>query len=288
MAFIQTKDLKFTYDEVEDGEVGKVHEVLKGVNLEIQKGEFVALLGHNGSGKSTIAKMFNAMLLPAGGKVYVEGMDTLDENLVYEIRRRVGLVLQNPDNQLVASIVEEDVAFGPENLGIAPEEIRRRVDDALKAVEMYDYRLNAPYKLSGGQKQRIAIAGIIAMQPECIVLDEPTAMLDPRGREEVLRTIHKLNREKGITIVLITHYMDEAVQAGRVVVMDDGQILLQGTPKEVFSHVELLKQHKLDVPQATELIYRLRASGYPLPECVLNEEECVAALERILKAPVGK
>ncbi len=288
MAFIQTKDLKFTYDEVEDGEAGKVHEVLKGVNLEIQKGEFVALLGHNGSGKSTIAKMFNAMLLPAGGKVYVEGMDTLDESLVYEIRRRVGLVLQNPDNQLVASIVEEDVAFGPENLGIAPEEIRRRVDDALKAVEMYDYRLNAPYKLSGGQKQRIAIAGIIAMQPECIVLDEPTAMLDPRGREEVLRTIHKLNQEKGITIVLITHYMDEAVQAGRVVVMDDGQILLQGTPKEVFSHVELLKQHKLDVPQATELIYRLRASGYPLPECVLNEEDCVAALERILKTPVGR
>ena len=288
MAFIQTKDLKFTYDDVEDGEAGKVHEVLKGVNLDIQKGEFVALLGHNGSGKSTIAKMFNAMLLPAGGKVYVEGMDTLDESLVYEIRRRVGLVLQNPDNQLVASIVEEDVAFGPENLGIAPEEIRRRVDDALKAVEMYDYRLNAPYKLSGGQKQRIAIAGIIAMQPECIVLDEPTPMLDPRGREEVLRTIHKLNREKGITIVLITHYMDEAVQAGRVVVMDDGQILLQGTPKEVFSHVELLKQHKLDVPQATELIYRLRASGYPLPECVLNEEDCVAALERILKAPVGR
>ena len=280
--------MKFTYDEVEDGEAGKVHEVLKGVNLEIQKGEFVALLGHNGSGKSTIAKMFNAMLLPAGGKVYVEGMDTLDESLVYEIRRRVGLVLQNPDNQLVASIVEEDVAFGPENLGIAPEEIRRRVDDALKAVEMYDYRLNAPYKLSGGQKQRIAIAGIIAMQPECIVLDEPTAMLDPRGREEVLRTIHKLNQEKGITIVLITHYMDEAVQAGRVVVMDDGQILLQGTPKEVFSHVELLKQHKLDVPQATELIYRLRASGYPLPECVLNEEDCVAALERILKTPVGR
>ena len=283
MAFIQTKDLKFTYDEVEDGETRQVHEVLKGVNLEIKKGEFVALLGHNGSGKSTIAKMFNAMLLPAGGRVYVEGMDTLDESLLYEIRRRVGLVLQNPDNQLVASIVEEDVAFGPENLGIAPEEIRRRVDDALKAVEMYDYRLNAPYKLSGGQKQRIAIAGIIAMQPECIVLDEPTAMLDPRGR----RTIHKLNQEKGITIVLITHYMDEAVQASRVVVMDNGQILLQGTPEEVFAHVELLKKHKLDVPQATELIYRLRASGYPLPECVLNEEDCVAALERILKEPVG-
>lgn len=285
MGFIQTKDLRFTYDEPEEGETRPVREVLKDVNLEIQKGEFVALLGHNGSGKSTVAKMFNAMLLPSGGKVYVEGMDTLDESLLYEIRRRVGLVLQNPDNQLVASIVEEDVAFGPENLGIAPEEIRRRVDDALKAVEMYDYRLNAPYKLSGGQKQRIAIAGIIAMQPACIVLDEPTAMLDPRGRGEVMQTIHKLNREKGITIVLITHYMDEAVQADRVVVMDNGRILLDGTPKEVFSHVELLKKHQLDVPQATELIYRLRASGYPLPECVLEVDDCVAALERILKAP---
>ena len=283
MPILQTTDLKKYY-----GVKPNITKALDGVSLSIEPGEFVAIIGTSGSGKSTIAKMFNAMLLPAGGKVYVEGMDTLDESLVYEIRRRVGLVLQNPDNQLVASIVEEDVAFGPENLGIAPEEIRRRVDDALKAVEMYDYRLNAPYKLSGGQKQRIAIAGIIAMQPECIVLDEPTAMLDPRGREEVLRTIHKLNQEKGITIVLITHYMDEAVQAGRVVVMDDGQILLQGTPKEVFSHVELLKQHKLDVPQATELIYRLRASGYPLPECVLNEEDCVAALERILKAPVGR
>ena len=284
MAFIQTKDLKFTYDEVEDGEAGKVHEVLKGVNLEIQKGEFVALLGHNGSGKSTIAKMFNAMLLPAGGKVYVEGMDTLDESLVYEIRRRVGLVLQNPDNQLVASIVEEDVAFGPENLGIAPEEIRRRVDDALKAVEMYDYRLNAPYKLSGGQKQRIAIAGIIAMQPECIVLDEPTAMLDPRGREEVLRTIHKLNREKGITIVLITHYMDEAVQAGRVVVMDDGRILLSGTPREVFSQVSRLKAVELDVPQATRLIYRLQKAGVKgLPAGVLTDDECIEVLSNLLE-----
>ena len=285
MNFIQTENLKFTYDEVEEGETRQVHEVLKGVNLGIRKGEFVALLGHNGSGKSTIAKMFNAMLLPAGGKVYVDGMDTLDDSLLYEIRRRVGLVLQNPDNQLVASIGEEDVAFGPENLGVPPEEIRRRVDDALQAVEMYDYRLHAPYKLSGGQKQRIAIAGIIAMQPDCIVLDEPTAMLDPRGREEVLRTIHRLNREKGITIALITHYMDEAVQADRVVVMDSGQILVQGTPEEVFSHVELLKKHKLDVPQATELVYRLRASGYPLPECVLNAEDCVAALEQILKAP---
>ena len=280
MAFIECRDLHFSYS----GESG---EVLHGVDLDIEKGSFVALLGHNGCGKSTMAKLFNGMLVPTSGTVTVDGIDTAVEETQLDVRRRVGLVLQNPDNQLVASIVEEDVAFGPENLGIAPEEIRRRVDDALKAVEMYDYRLNAPYKLSGGQKQRIAIAGIIAMQPECIVLDEPTAMLDPRGREEVLRTIHKLNQEKGITLVLITHYMDEAVQASRVVVMDNGQILLQGTPEEVFAHVELLKKHKLDVPQATELIYRLRASGYPLPECVLNEEDCVAALERILKEPVG-
>lgn len=283
MAFIQTKDLKFTYDDVEDGEAGKVHEVLKGVNLEIQKGEFVALLGHNGSGKSTIAKMFNAMLLPAGGKVYVEGMDTLDESLVYEIRRRVGLVLQNPDNQLVASIVEEDVAFGPENLGIAPAEIRRRVDAALRAVNMYEYREHAPHKLSGGQKQRIAIAGVIAMETECIVLDEPTAMLDPRGRQEVMDTITYLNREKGITIVLITHYMDEAVQADRVVVMDDGQILLDGDPRTVFAQVELLKRHHLDVPQATELVYRLNAAGCRISGTPLNEDECVAAIGAYLK-----
>ncbi|WP_050699045.1 energy-coupling factor transporter ATPase [Anaeromassilibacillus senegalensis] len=282
MSYIQTENLTFTYDEAEEGESVQVRKVLRGVSLGVEKGEFVALLGHNGSGKSTIAKMFNAMLLPAGGKVYIDGMDTLDESLLYEIRRRVGLVLQNPDNQLVASIVEEDVAFGPENLGVPPKEIRERVDDALKAVEMYDYRLNAPYKLSGGQKQRIAIAGIIAMRPDCIVLDEPTAMLDPRGREEVLRTIHRLNREKNITIILITHYMDEAVQADRVIVMDSGRILTQGTPEEVFSQVELLKQHKLDVPQATELVYRLRASGFPLPECVLNVEDCVAALEPLL------
>ena len=211
-------------------------------------------------------------------------MDTAEEALKYEIRRRVGLVLQNPDNQLVASIVEEDVAFGPENLGVPPKEIRQRVDDALKAVEMYDYRLAAPYKLSGGQKQRVAIAGIIAMQPECIVLDEPTAMLDPRGRTEVLDTIHKLNRELGITIVLITHYMDEAVTADRVVVMDSGRILTEGTPKEVFSNVELLKQHHLDVPRATELCYRLRACGCQVPLGILDAEECVGILEKLLEA----
>jgi energy-coupling factor transport system ATP-binding protein len=284
MDYLTCDQVKFSY---ETGENGESHEVLHGVSLGIRKGEFVALLGHNGSGKSTLAKHFNAMLLPSGGKVYVDGLDTMDESLKIEIRRRVGLVLQNPDNQLIASVVEEDVAFGPENLGIAPPEIRRRVDDALKAVEMYDYRLNAPYKLSGGQKQRVAIAGIIAMQPDCIVLDEPTAMLDPRGRTEVLDTIHKLNREKGITIVLITHYMDEAVGADRVVVMDDGKILTQGTPREVFSQVQLLKNHQLDVPQATELVWRLRSEGYDLPDCVLDIGECVDALEPLLKSSSG-
>ena len=282
---IETRNLTYTYPAPE-GETNPP--ALRDVSVQIEKGSFTVVLGHNGSGKSTFAKHLNAVLLPCGGAVYVEGMDTRDEKLLLEIRRRTGMVFQNPDNQIVANVVEEDVAFGPENLGVPTAEIRRRVDDALAAVGMEQFASHAPHLLSGGQKQRIAIAGILAMEPECIVLDEPTAMLDPRGREEVLRTIHKLNREKGITIVLITHYMDEAVQAGRVVVMDDGQILLQGTPKEVFSHVELLKQHKLDVPQATELIYRLRASGYPLPECVLNEEDCVAALERILKAPVGR
>ncbi len=279
MNFIKADNVTFSYDEQEAGEH---RDVLKGVSLQISKGEFVALLGHNGSGKSTMAKQFNAMLLPSGGKVFVDGMDTVEESVLYEIRQRVGLVLQNPDNQLVASIVEEDVAFGPENLGVPPAEIRERVDEALKAVEMYDFRLHAPYKLSGGQKQRIAIAGIIAMQPDCIVLDEPTAMLDPRGRSEVMSTIHRLNREKGITIVLITHYMDEAVQADRVIVMDSGSILTEGTPKEVFSQVELLKQHKLDVPQATELIYRLKAGGFDLPDCALDIDECVSALIPLL------
>ena len=279
-SYLSAENVSYAYPAREDEES---FEVLHGVDLGIRKGEFVALLGHNGSGKSTLAKHFNALLLPAGGKVYVDGLDTMDESLKLEIRRRVGLVLQNPDNQLVASVVEEDVAFGPENLGVPPPEIRRRVDDALRAVGMYDYRLNAPYKLSGGQKQRVAIAGIIAMLPDCLVLDEPTAMLDPRGRTEVLGTVQRLNREKGMTVVLITHYMDEAVLADRVVVMDSGRILTDGTPREVFSQVELLKRHSLDVPQATELIYRLKADGCPLPDGVLNEQECVAALELLLK-----
>lgn len=281
MSFIHVENVTFRYGT---DDPLSLKEALSGVSLAVERGEFVALLGHNGCGKSTLAKHFNAMLLPTSGKVFVDGMDTTEEALKYEIRRRVGLVPQNPDNQLVASIVEEDVAFGPENLGVPPKEIRQRVDDALKAVEMYDYRLAAPYKLSGGQKQRVAIAGIIAMQPECIVLDEPTAMLDPRGRTEVLDTIHKLNQELGITIVLITHYMDEAVTADRVVVMDSGRILTEGTPKEVFSNVELLKQHHLDVPQATELCYRLRACGCQVPLGILDAEECVGILEKLLEA----
>lgn len=282
--FIRTENLEFQYmnEDDENGQAISV-DVLKGVSMQVRQGEFVALLGHNGSGKSTMAKQFNAMLLPMGGKVYVDGMDTLEDDKKYDIRRKVGLVLQNPDNQLVASIVEEDVAFGPENLGIEPEEIRRRVDSALKAVDMYEYRTHAPHKLSGGQKQRVAIAGIIAMEPRCIVLDEPTAMLDPRGREEVLTTIRKLNREKGITIVLITHYMDEAVLSDRVIVMDNGEILTQGTPREVFSQVELLKRHKLDVPQATELVHRLKSSGCNIEGTALDEEECTQLLLKLLK-----
>lgn len=276
MSFIECRALRFAYGE----ETG---EVLHGVDLDIKKGEFVALLGHNGCGKSTMAKLFNGMLVPTAGTVFVDGIDTAVEDTQLDVRRRVGLVQQNPDNQLVAGIVEEDVAFGPENLGIAPAEIRRRVDAALRAVNMYEYREHAPHKLSGGQKQRIAIAGVIAMETECIVLDEPTAMLDPRGRQEVMDTITYLNREKGITIVLITHYMDEAVRADRVVVMDDGQVLLDGGPRTVFAQVELLKRHHLDVPQATELVYRLNAAGCRIAGAPLNEDECVAAIGAYLK-----
>ncbi len=278
MSFIEMKDVRFSYEP----EAVDPKEVLHGVSLSVEEGEFVALLGHNGCGKSTAAKLLNGMLVPTSGKVLIDGLDTSDEALQLDVRRRVGLVLQNPDNQLVAGIVEEDVAFGPENLGIPPQEIRRRVDEALKAVEMYEYRESAPHKLSGGQKQRVAIAGIIAMETRCIVLDEPTAMLDPRGRTEVMETIKRLNREKGITVVLITHYMDEAVQAGRVVVMDEGNILTDGAPKEVFGNVEELKRHNLDVPQATELCYRLTTAGVQLPEIPLTVEECVGMFRQYL------
>ena len=277
-AIIQTEGLRFAY--AEEGAVNPF--VLDGVSLDIEEGSFVAVLGHNGSGKSTLAKHLNAILLPSGGKVYVDGIDTADEDKLLDIRRTVGMVFQNPDNQIVANVVEEDVAFGPENLGVPPEEIRRRVEAALKAVDMYEYREHAPHKLSGGQKQRVAIAGIIAMETKCIVLDEPTAMLDPRGRAEVMETIQRLNREKGITIVLITHYMDEAVQAGRGVVMDEGEILRDGTPRQVFSDVEFLKRHDLDVPQATELSYRLAATGIKLPGMPLGVEECVSMFRRYL------
>ena len=276
MAFIECRDLHFSYS----GESG---EVLHGVDLDIEKGSFVALLGHNGCGKSTMAKLFNGMLVPTSGTVTVDGIDTAVEETQLDVRRRVGLVQQNPDNQLVAGIVEEDVAFGPENLGIEPAEIRRRVDAALKAVNMYEYRDHAPHKLSGGQKQRVAIAGVIAMETMCIVLDEPTAMLDPRGRQEVMDTIRYLNREKGITVILITHYMDEAVQADRVVVMDGGNILTDGDPPTLFAQVELLKRHKLDVPQATELIYRLNAAGCSISGTPLDEDECVKAIAEYLK-----
>ena len=279
---IDAKDLVFTYMSDDEIQQNTCDYVINGVSLSVKKGEFLSIIGHNGSGKSTLSKHFNAILLPTGGNVYVEGMDTLDEEKCYDIRRKVGLVLQNPDNQLVASIVEEDVAFGPENLGVAPEEIRIRVDEALKAVDMYEFRTFAPHKLSGGQKQRVAIAGILAMRPDCIVLDEPTAMLDPKGREEVLSAIHKLNDEQGITIVLITHNMDEAVTSDRVIVMDGGKILTEGTPQEVFSKVELLKKHRLDVPQSTELCHKLRAYGVDIKNLPLNIDECVETLKEVL------
>lgn len=242
------------------------------VNLNIKKGDFVAVLGHNGSGKSTLAKLSNSILIPESGRVLVNGMDTADEDLSYDIRRTVGVVFQNPDNQIVASIVEEDVAFGPENLGVPPEELRRRVDDALKAVGMYEYRHHEPHKLSGGQKQRVAIAGMIAMLPECIVLDEPTAMLDPKGRKEVMDTVRRLNRERGMTVVFITHFMEEAAEADRVVVMDNAKILLDSTPQEVFSKADLLKKIGLDVPKAAALAAELRANGIPIRDNVLTAD----------------
>lgn len=257
--------------------------VLEHIDLTIEQGSFVALLGHNGCGKSTIAKHFNAMLLPTGGTVLVKEMNTSDEALKYEVRRTVGMVLQNPDNQLVSTIVEEDVAFGPENLGVPPEEIRRRVDDALRAVDMFDYRTHAPHKLSGGQKQRIAIAGIIAMEPECIVLDEPTAMLDPIGRADVIRTIKALNRERGVSVVLITHHMDEAAQADRLVVMAKGRVVADGTPRKVFQRVEELKAVGLTVPETTELLWQLRQAGVDVPLDALSDEECAQALFDLLQ-----
>lgn len=269
--------------EYKDEDTGDTNRVLKGIDLDIHRGEFLAVLGHNGSGKSTLAKHMNAILTPTSGKVLVDGIDTSDENQLFEIRRRVGMVFQNPDNQMVATIVEEDVAFAPENLGVPPDEIRRRVDEALETVGMTAFKRHAPHMLSGGQKQRIAIAGVLAMKPEVLVMDEPTAMLDPSGRAEVMRTIKKLNREEGMTVVLITHYMDEAVQSDRTVVIDSGSIALEGTPKQVFPQVEKLKALGLDTPQSTYLIYMLNKQGLNLDPSVLNDETCARLLLERLK-----
>ena len=276
---INATQVYFDYQNEEDG---TIFPVLKGIDLKIRDGEFVAVLGHNGSGKSTFAKHCNAILLPTSGDVLVAGINTKEEDRLFDIRQNVGMVFQNPDNQIVATIVEEDVAFALENMGVEPAEIRRRVDEALKQVEMYEYREHAPHQLSGGQKQRVAIAGILAMRPRCIVLDEPTAMLDPKGRREVMKTIRQLNREHGTTVVLITHYMEEAAVSDRVVVIDNGEVLRDGTPKQVFSEVELLKSVGLDVPQVTELVYELRKEGVDLPQDILTEEECYEAIKGLL------
>jgi energy-coupling factor transport system ATP-binding protein len=272
---VECKDLVYKYAGNE-GEPGKI--AVDGVNLAVKKGEFLVVLGRNGSGKSTLAKHVNALLLPSGGKMYVDGLDTSDAKDLWNIRNKAGMVFQNPDNQIVATIVEEDVAFGPENLGVEPSEIRRRVDDSLKKVDMFDYRRHAPHLLSGGQKQRIAIAGILAMRPECIVFDEPTAMLDPSGRKEVMRTIKDINKNFGITIILITHFMEEAAQADRIIVMDQGSIILEGTPREIFSQVPVMKRIGLDVPQVTELAYELKNSGIGIDSNILSIDEMVNAL----------
>ncbi len=267
------ENIKYSY--AHEGELEVL--TLDDVNVKIKKGEFVAVLGHNGSGKSTLAKHFNAILLPKDGDVTVDGVNTKEEDKIFDIRQNVGMVFQNPDNQIVATIVEEDVAFALENLGVKPSEIRERVDKALMEVDMYDFKEHSPHQLSGGQKQRIAIAGIIAMRPSCIVLDEPTAMLDPRGRREVLKTIRRLNKENGTTVVLITHYMDEAVKADRIIVVDHGKIVLK-----VFSQVQLLKEIRLDVPQVTELMHELKMSGLQVDNDIITEEECVEMLEKLL------
>ncbi len=272
---IQTEDLQFAY-QAEEGKTAPL--ALGGVTLSIERGSFVVVLGHNGSGKSTLAKTLNGVLLPCGGRVLVEGMDTRDEAKLLAIRQRVGMVFQNPDNQIVANVVEEDVAFAPENLGVPTEEIRRRVDDALAAVGMSEFVRHAPHLLSGGQKQRIAIAGVLAMEPACIVLDEATAMLDPVGRREVLSTVHRLNREKGITVVLITHHMDEAEEADRVVVMDGGKVAMDGTPREVFTQVDALRSMGLTVPDTVDLLDRLRRDGVDVPLDALTVEECADAV----------
>lgn len=284
--FIKLEDISYSYESEDETE--PYPPVLKHVNLEIEKGTFVALLGHNGSGKSTLAKLINLILIPSEGRILIDGKDItaseeLSEDEIYDVRRKIGMVFQNPDNQLVATVVEEDVAFGPENLGIEPSEIRKRVDDALETVGMSAFKKHSPHQLSGGQKQRIAIAGIIAMMPECIIFDESTAMLDPGGRKEVMSTIEKLNRERGITVILITHNMDEAVRADRVVVINDGEIYADGTPREIFSDVQRLRVVGLDVPQVTEVMYELNNLGINIDYSELDEKKCAASLAQYLK-----
>ncbi|MBC8571631.1 energy-coupling factor transporter ATPase [Jingyaoa shaoxingensis] len=281
-SIINIKKLIHDYQKYnEDGQVESTYRAVDEVSLDVQPGQFIAILGHNGSGKSTLAKHLNAILLPTEGSVYVDGKDTRDEEKIREIRQTAGMVFQNPDNQIIGTVVDEDVAFGPENMGVPSEEIEKRVEEGLKTVEMWEYRSHSPNKLSGGQKQRVAIAGVVAMHPKCIVLDEPTAMLDPVGRREVIRAARKLNKEEHVTIILITHYMEEVTFADQVIVMDQGKILMQGTPKEVFSRVEELKEHRLDVPQVTMLAHELRKSGLNIPEGILTREELIGELVKL-------
>lgn len=285
MGIIKAKDLVHEYiRRDEEGNVESIQTALDKVSLDVKKGDFIAVLGHNGSGKSTLAKHINAILEPTEGSLWVDGFDTTEEKNIWDIRQRAGMVFQNPDNQIIASVVEEDVGFGPENIGVPTDEIWQRVEESLKAVGMLKYREHSPNKLSGGQKQRVAIAGVMAMQPECIVLDEPTAMLDPVGRKEVLEAVHELNRKKGVTIILITHYMEEVVEADHVYVMDAGKVVMQGTPRSIFSQVERLKEYRLDVPQITLLAYELKKAGLDIPDGILTREELTEALKKLCQS----
>lgn len=282
MSIIRSKDLVHEYiRRDEEGNVEDIQTALDHVNINVEPGQFISILGHNGSGKSTFAKHINALLTPSEGAIWVDGMNTADDEFTFAVRQSAGMVFQNPDNQIIASVVEEDVAFGPENIGVPTEEIWQRVEKSLKMVGMYKYKEHSPNKLSGGQKQRVAIAGVMAMEPKCIILDEPTAMLDPDGRADVLRAVHALNREKGITVILITHYMEEVVDSDYVYVMEQGKVFMEGTPREIFKDVDVLKEHSLDVPQVTMLAYELRKAGLALPECILTRAELVDALSKI-------
>ena len=284
MSIIKARKIAFDYLKMdEEGNVESRSRAVDDVDLDVKEGDFVAILGHNGSGKSTLAKHINAILLPTEGTLYVDGKDTKDESKLWEIRQSAGMVFQNPDNQIIGTIVDEDVGFGPENMGVPQDEIWKRVEESLKAVGMWEYRSHSPNRLSGGQKQRDAIAGVVAMRPKCIVLDEPTAMLDPNGRKEVIRTVRELNRKEHVTVLLITHYMEEVIHADKVIVMDQGKIVMQGTPREVFSHVDELKSYRLDVPQATLVAYELKKAGVELPDGILTNEELVDALMKLKK-----